>query len=91
MIHWVDFFPHKHMSAALSKVYDLYALQVELFKIIDQELKNPEKQKEARKHVRAFAALLKEVDPKYMGGEDVYHSFVEIHEEAKTKLKKAKK
>lgn len=73
--------------AALAKVQTLYGLQIDLWNVIGGNFRSPEKVKEAQKQVRQFEALLKEVDPGYMGGEDVYESLVQMHEQAKTKLK----
>ena len=72
----------------LSKVQDLYLLQIELWQFLDDKRPSAEKRKSAQKTLRTFKSLLKEVDWRYMGGEDVYESLQWIPEEVNQKLKK---
>jgi len=74
----------------LTTVQNLYLLQFELCKVLDSDLSDPDKVKEARKQVREFSQLLEEADWRYMGGEDVMESLEEIKEEASVKISKAK-
>jgi len=72
----------------LTKVQNLYLMQMDVWKVLDGRIRSPEKVKEARKCLRQFKRLLKEVDWKYMGGEDVYQELRKMAEEADVKLKK---
>ena len=66
---------------ALSKVQDLYLMQMALWSFLDDTEKNVEKYQSAQKTLREFKALLKEVDWQYMGGEDVLASLQWIPQE----------
>ena len=72
----------------LTKVQNLYLMQMDLWKVLDGRVRSPEKVKEARLCLRKFKSLLKEVDWKYMGGEDVYRELVDLAEKADEKLRK---
>lgn len=72
----------------LTKVQNLYIMQMELWKVLDGRVRSPDKVKDARKCLRDFKTLLKDVDWKYMGGEDVYEELVELATKADGKLKK---
>ena len=74
---------------ALSKVQDLYLMQMELWNFLDDTEKNVEKYVSAQKTLREFKALLKEVDWQYMGGEDVLQSLQWIPNEVNMQLKSA--
>jgi len=74
---------------ALSKVQDLYLMQMALWNFLDDTEKNVEKYQSAQKTLREFKALLKEVDWQYMGGEDVLQSLQWIPNEVHMKLKSA--
>ncbi len=74
---------------ALSKVQDLYLMQMELWNFLDDAERNAEKYVSAQKTLREFKALLKEVDWRYMGGEDVLQSLQWIPNEVHMKLKKS--
>lgn len=74
---------------ALSKVQNLYLMQVALWNFLDDAEKNAEKYVSAQKTLREFKALLKEVDWRYMGGEDVLQSLQWIPNEVHMKLKSA--
>lgn len=76
--------PTKKQSA-LSIVQSLYLMQVELWNFLDG--KDADKGK-AEKTLKEFTTLLKEVDPQYMGGEDVLETLQWIPGEVKKKLKK---
>ncbi|MBU0457837.1 hypothetical protein KJ652_01860 [Patescibacteria group bacterium] len=71
----------------LTKVQNLYVMQMEVWKVLDGRVRSPKKIDEARKSLRQFKSLLKEVDWKYMGGEDVYEELKEMAAEADAKLK----
>ncbi|MBU2259401.1 hypothetical protein KKC44_02230 [Patescibacteria group bacterium] len=73
----------------LTKVQNLYVMQMELWKVLDGRVRSPDKVKEARKCLNNFKSLLKDVDWKYMGGEDVYSELMRLASEADAKLKKA--
>jgi len=72
----------------LTKVQNLYVMQMELWKVLDGRVRSPDKVKEARKCLNNFKSLLKDVDWKYMGGEDVYQELVDLASDADDKLKK---
>ncbi|HCI03667.1 MAG: hypothetical protein QF755_00940 [Candidatus Peribacteraceae bacterium] len=72
----------------LAKVQNLYLMQMDVWKVLDGRIRSPQKVEEARKCIRQFKKLLKEVDWKYMGGEDVYIELKQMAEEADVKLKK---
>ncbi len=75
----------------LSKVQNLYLMQVELWDFLDDTENDAEKCKTAKKTLKEFNELLKEVDWQVMGGEDVLESLQHIPKEVNTKLKKAPK
>lgn len=74
---------------ALTKVQDLYVMQVELWNFLDDKSTNEEKLKHAKKTLKEFKALLDEVDPSHMGGEDVFESLQLIPSEVTQKIKAA--
>ena len=76
-------------DSALDKVQNLYLMQVELWNFLDDTDTDPEKVKHAEKTLREFKALLKEVDWRVMGGEDVLQSLQMIPTEVSQKLKSA--
>jgi len=63
-------------------------MQMDVWKVLDGRVRSESKVEEARKCLRQFKKLLKEVDWRYMGGEDVYCELVKMAEEADVKLKK---
>jgi hypothetical protein len=75
----------------LTKVQNLYLMQMDIWKVLDGRVRSPEKVKEARLCLRKFRSLLKEVDWKYMGGEDVYEELKNMATETDSKLKKLQK
>lgn len=79
--------PSKNASA-LAKVQSLYVLQMELWDFL--EGKEPDAKK-AQKSLKEYTTLLNEVDPQYMGGEDVLQTLEWIPGEVKKKLKGKKK
>lgn len=72
----------------LTKVHSLYLMQMDVWKVLDGRVRSPQKVEEARKCLRQFKKLLKEVDWKYMGGEDVYAELRKMAVEADVKLKR---
>jgi hypothetical protein len=76
--------------SGLAKVQSLYVLQVELWKALSGDMRDPKVQKETKKNVKQFEELLKEVDQKYMGGEDVYEELVKMHQDVVQKLKESR-
>jgi len=81
--------PHIHMGTQqeLDKVHSLYVMQMDLWKILDGKVRGEHQLKEARKQIRHFRKLLKEVDWRYMGGEDVYQTLEEMGLKADRKLR----
>ncbi|MFA7681548.1 MAG: hypothetical protein WCX61_00795 [Candidatus Peribacteraceae bacterium] len=71
----------------LDKVHDLYIMQIELWKVLDGHVRGEKQLTEARKRLRQFTKLLKEVDWRYMGGEDVYQTLEEMGLQADRKLR----
>ncbi|MBI3331498.1 hypothetical protein HYZ99_00885 [Candidatus Peregrinibacteria bacterium] len=74
-------------EAAMQIVYELYALQVRLWELLDADLSDPNLRKEAKKQTKIFESLLQSADWRYMGGEDVYESLKQLPEEVTVKLK----
>ncbi|ALM10432.1 MAG TPA: hypothetical protein DEB30_01505 [Candidatus Peribacter riflensis] len=59
-------------QSALSKVHDLYAMQIELWKHLREgNFQKADQRKQTQKCLKQFSRLLDEVDWHYMGGEDV--------------------
>lgn len=75
-------------QSALSKVQNLYVMQVKLWDFLEE--KNTDAG-EVQKILKEYNTLLKEVDPQYMGGEDVYETLLCIPREVNQKLKSKKK
>jgi|GEM_PF-673091 len=75
-------------QSPLSKVQNLYLMQVELWNFLDNKADDA---KAVEKTLKEFSALLKEVDWRLMGGEDVLESLQMIPREVKSKLKTAPK
>jgi hypothetical protein len=71
-------------DSPLSKVQNLYLMQVELWNFLDNKESDS---KAVEKTLKQFNALLKEVDWRLMGGEDVLESMQMIPKEVKSKLK----
>jgi len=74
-------------EAAMNIVYELYALEMQLWHLLDSDLSDPELRKVAKKQAKVFESLLKEADWRYMGGEDVIESLRELPKEVTVKLK----
>lgn len=72
---------------ALSNVHALYALQFQLFDLLDQDLSDPVIRKTARDSMKKFQELLGMVDHRYMGGEDILASLQQLPAELEAKLK----
>lgn len=72
---------------ALTKVQDLYLMQVALWNFLDDKKADEKKMKDAKKMLKEFKALLDEVDSQHMGGEDVLESLQMIPTEVSQKLK----
>ena len=66
-------------------------MQVELWDFLDEKDADADKAKTVQKTLKEFKTLLKEVDPQYMGGEDVLASLQWIPGEVNKKLKKSPK
>ena len=73
-------------TSELAAVQNLYVLQVELWDIIDGDLNDPEQRKLARQRMREFQTLMKKVDQRYMGGEDVYATLIAMQKEVNRKI-----
>lgn len=74
---------------SLEQVHTLYTLQLDLWKILDAELKHPEEVKQASRQVKTFRTLLSQVDWRYMGGQDIVDDLNQMYIEAQSKLKVA--
>jgi hypothetical protein len=74
-------------QAELDKVHALYVMQMDLWKILDGRVRSEAQLQEARRQLREFSKLLKEVDWRYMGGEDVYQTLEQVSLEADRKLR----
>ena len=73
---------------ALTKVHDLYVMQIELWKHLRQgNFQNPSQRKETQKCLRQFSRLLDQVDWHYMGGEDVLESLRLMRGEVSAQLR----
>jgi hypothetical protein len=57
--------------SALEIVQQLYLLQAELLHLLESGIRSPKAREAAKRTLREFNKLLKEADPRYMGGEDV--------------------
>jgi len=76
-------------KSELEKVQNLYIIQMELWRFLDSDTLDAEDKKKAQKSLRIFGTLLNQVDPSYMGGEDVLETLYKIKADAATKLRKA--
>ena len=73
-------------DSALSKVQNLYVLQVHLWNVLDAKNLSPAARNEAKKHLREFASLLRNADWQVMGGEDVYTALKQMKADVAKKL-----
>ncbi|MDD5026004.1 MAG: hypothetical protein PHH13_01360 [Candidatus Peribacteraceae bacterium] len=73
----------------LQKVQELYLMQIELWKVLDEDMSSAAALRQAREQLKTFAALLKQVSWEHMGGEDVYMTLQQMCEEAGQKLSHA--
>lgn len=78
-------------ESPLSKVQNLYLMQVELWNFLDEKEFDSEKIKSAQKTLKEFNQLLKDADWQLMGGEDVLESLQMIPKEVNSKLKSVPK
>ena len=78
----------KAKQSGLAAVQNLYITQLQLQKHLDTGLRTPEQIKEAKECLKEFSSLLSEVDPQYMGGEDVLDGLHSIHEKMSERVKK---
>lgn len=74
-------------ETSLSTVQDLYALQVQLWSVLDARTLSPVQRDTARRNLRAFSALLRRADWQVMGGEDVFLALKQMQTEVARKLK----
>lgn len=75
-------------QSALTKVHDLYVMQIELWKHLREgNFQNPNQRKETQRCLRQFSRLLDQVDWHYMGGEDVLLSLREMRGEVSARLR----
>lgn len=72
-------------ASGLATVQSLYVLQVQLAEFLQRGI-GPKKVKEAKQQLRQFNALLREADPAYMGGEDVYEGLETIRRDVSAKI-----
>ncbi|PIR49052.1 hypothetical protein COU80_01415 [Candidatus Peregrinibacteria bacterium CG10_big_fil_rev_8_21_14_0_10_55_24] len=75
------------IQTELDKVHALYVMQMDLWKILDGRVRSDAQFQEARKQLKEFSKLLREVDWRYMGGEDVYQTLEQMGLEADRKLR----
>ncbi|OGJ64654.1 hypothetical protein A3C37_00245 [Candidatus Peribacteria bacterium RIFCSPHIGHO2_02_FULL_53_20] len=75
------------LDSALSKVQNLYVLQVHLWNVLDAKNLSPAMRNEAKKQLREFASLLRSADWHVMGGEDVYTALKQMQADVARKLK----
>jgi len=73
-------------NSALGNVQELYVMQVELWKYLDARALDAEERKQAKKTLKEFGSLLRQVDWRYMGGEDVLQTLEHMHKEAARKV-----
>tara|TARA_B100000315_G_C14295862_1_gene459508 strand:+ start:327 stop:644 length:318 start_codon:yes stop_codon:yes gene_type:complete len=73
--------------SGLEAVHNLYLMQMELMGYLKESTLTQDQAKDAQKCLRQFKSLLGEVDPNYMGGEDVFETLREIQEEMSQRLK----
>ncbi len=78
----------KTSQSDLDTVYSLYTMQITLQDLLDTDLETPVQKKEAKKYLQEFSKLLKNVDVRYMGGEDVFGSMEGMQVEVKKKIGK---
>ena len=73
-------------ATALQTIENLYVLQVDLQKLVTQEIGSAEQKRDAKAKLRDFRSLLRQADPDYMGGEDVVESLKELEEQVAKKV-----
>ncbi|MBI1812973.1 hypothetical protein HY285_03130 [Candidatus Peregrinibacteria bacterium] len=71
---------------ALEHVQNLYMLQIQLFQILDSDVRSPRDRRQALEHVKRFQSLLRKADHRYMGGEDVVASLKQLPVEVTAKI-----
>jgi len=75
-------------QSALSKVHDLYVMQIELWKHLREgNFQKADQRKQTQKCLRQFSRLLDQVDWHYMGGEDVLASLHAMRGEVSARLR----
>ena len=75
-------------QSALSKVHDLYVMQIELWKHLREgNFQNVKQRKETQKCLKQFSRLLNQVDWHYMGGEDVLETLRTMRSEVSARLR----
>lgn len=72
---------------ALERVHNLYILQTELIRSLDDDLRDPKVRQTVRQNVRQFQELLDLVDWRYMGGPDLLDSLRLLPGEIAARLK----
>lgn len=78
-------------DTALEHIHTLYLMQLKILDLLDQELNTPEARRTARAEIKEFQRLLRLVDWRYMGGEDVLESLKHLSSDMEVKLKGVKK
>jgi len=67
-------------QTGLAAVQNLYSAHVQLQQFLESGLRTPQQVADAKACLKEFTALLKNVDPQYMGGEDVLDSLHKMHD-----------
>ncbi len=78
-------------AAGLAVVQDLYLMQIDLKKSLENDLSDPKERRHVREQVREFADLLDQADPAYMGGEDVLQDMLSMKDEVLQTIEQSKK
>ena len=74
-------------DSALTRIHDLYVAQLNLIGLLQQDLRDPNVRRSVRESIREFQSLLRGVDWRYMGGEDVLEALRSLPSEVEEKLK----
>jgi hypothetical protein len=75
-------------QSGLAAVQNLYTAQVQLQEYMEAGLRTPKQVEDAKQCLKEFRSLLKNVDPQYMGGEDVLDGLHKMHEKMSERVKK---
>lgn len=76
-------------ESAFERVQNLYLVQARILTLLANNLADPELRKEVKAAIGEFEKLLKRVDWRYMGGEDVFESMKQFPKEVVERLRKS--